>query len=265
MKKPVRRPTPDEIAAFEETGKAARALDPALLATETQKTVSHKRNAVTGESQGTETQKSVPTEPQIHTDTEASIAVNTETQEQGNRSSRDSEKADSQLSAKAVPHKPANTETQISVPIVRLTIDLPEPAHTRFKTACAMTKRKMVEEVRAFFSLKTADPSEAAKKVDRNARQKDALWKAYREGDVEHGPEAEPVVSALRASIPLRDGRGAQACVYVSFLMGLRPCLPSRPSPPTSAARPGICLRDEALLQARVAHAALSLAYGSSG
>jgi hypothetical protein len=157
MKKPVRRPTPDEIAAFEETGKAARALDPALLATEIQKTVSLERNAVTAESQGTETRKSVPTEPQIHTDTETSIAVNTETQEQRNLSSRDSEKADSQLSAKAEPHKPANTETQISVPIVRLTIDLPELAHTRFKTACAMTKRKMVEEVRAFIEQRTAE------------------------------------------------------------------------------------------------------------
>lgn len=157
MKKPVRRPTPDEIAAFEETGKAARALDPALLATETQKTVNLERNAATGASQGTETRKSMPTEPQKHADTETSTAVNTEIQEQRNPSLRTPEKADLQNSAKAGTHKPTNTETQISVPIVRLTIDLPEPAHTRFKTACAMTKRKMVEEVRAFIEQRTAE------------------------------------------------------------------------------------------------------------
>lgn len=52
---------------------------------------------------------------------------------------------------------PTNTETRVSGPIVRLTIDLPEPVHTRFKTACAMTKRKMVEEVRAFIERRTAE------------------------------------------------------------------------------------------------------------
>lgn len=40
---------------------------------------------------------------------------------------------------------------------MRLTIDLTEPAHTRFKTACAMTKRKMVDEVRGFIERRTAE------------------------------------------------------------------------------------------------------------
>ncbi len=137
MKKPVRRPTPDEIAAFEETGKAASARDPALLATETRKPVS--------------------TEPQKHADAEASITGNKETPEHGSPPSRIPEKADSQNATITETNKPANTETQISVPIARLTIDLPEPAHTRFKTACVMTKRKMAEEVRAFIEQRTAE------------------------------------------------------------------------------------------------------------
>lgn len=51
----------------------------------------------------------------------------------------------------------ADTETRVSGPIVRLTIDLSEPTHTRFKTACVMTKRKMVDEVRSFIERRTAE------------------------------------------------------------------------------------------------------------
>ena len=46
---------------------------------------------------------------------------------------------------------------------MRLTIDLPESVHTRFKAACAITRRKMVEEVRGFIERRTAElESEAA-------------------------------------------------------------------------------------------------------
>lgn len=165
MKKPVRRPTPDEIAAFEETGKAARALDPALLATETQKPVNPEPDAPKStaampdirKSANAETQKSAITEPREHAATASIIAVNTETLEHGNMVSRLPEKADAQIAVKVETSKSVNTETRISGPIVRLTIDLPESDHTRFKTACVMTKRKMVDEVRAFIEQRTAE------------------------------------------------------------------------------------------------------------
>lgn len=165
MKKPVRRPTPDEIAAFEETGKAARGLDPALLATETQKSVNLERgsaasNASMPDSQKSaeaRTQKPVFTEPQIHADTETSTPVNLVTQEHRNPPSREPEKAEIQIAAKAETNNSANTETQNVGAVARLTIDLPESVHMRFKTACVMTKRKMVEEVRAFIEQRTAE------------------------------------------------------------------------------------------------------------
>jgi hypothetical protein len=165
MKKPVRRPTPDEIAAFEETGKAARALDPALLATETQKSVDLDRDSRKGETPmpdaqepaKPQTQKSVSTEAQEHANTETSISVNPAAQEHRSLPSRVPEKTEPRIAAKAETNKPANTETRIAGPIARLTIDLPESVHTRFKTACVMTKRKMVEEVRAFIERRTAE------------------------------------------------------------------------------------------------------------
>jgi|LNFM01.1.fsa_nt_gb hypothetical protein len=158
MKKPVRRPTPDEIAAFEETGKAARALDPAVLATETQKPVNPERDSDKGETpMMLDTQKSVSTEAREHANTEASIYVNPATQEHRSPPSRTPEKAETQDAAKAETSKATNTETRIGEPTARLTIDLPETVHTRFKTACVMTKRKMVEEVRAFIEQRTAE------------------------------------------------------------------------------------------------------------
>jgi hypothetical protein len=42
-------------------------------------------------------------------------------------------------------------------PTKRLTIDIPEDAHTRFKTACVRNKTKMVEEVKAFIARRTAE------------------------------------------------------------------------------------------------------------
>lgn len=165
MKKPVRRPTPDEIAAFEETGKAARALDPALLATETQKSVNTDRapakgDAPTSDSQKpaeSQTQKSVFTEPQKQADTETNVPVNPVTQEHRNLPSREPAKAEIHITSKAETSDSTNTETRNVGAVARLTIDLPESVHTRFKTACVMTKRKMVEEVRAFIEQRTAE------------------------------------------------------------------------------------------------------------
>lgn len=165
MKKPVRRPTPDEIAAFEETGKAARALDPALLGTETQKSVSLERSSAKSDAPipdsqepiKSQTQKSVFTEPQKQVDTETNIPVNPVTQEHRNLPSREPAKAEAKIAAKAETSDSTNTETRNAGAVARLTIDLPESVHTRFKTACVMTKRKMVEEVRAFIEQRTAE------------------------------------------------------------------------------------------------------------
>lgn len=169
MKKPVRQPTAEQIAAFEETGKAARALDPAQLATETQKPVPQERapsgntasrehgNPGSQEPAKLQTQESVSTDQRGHADTETSISAKPETQEHRNPHSLESAKAESQNSVKTEARQSANTETRIAGPIVRLTIDLGESDHTRFKAACVMTKRKMVDEVRAFIERRTTE------------------------------------------------------------------------------------------------------------
>jgi hypothetical protein len=169
MKKPVRQPTPEQIAAFEETGRAAPVLDPALLATETQKSVSpdlppsgdtEPREAGKTETRkpvNLPTRKAVSTDRREHADTETSASVKPQTQEPGNPPSQKSAHTNAQIATATETHKPANTETRISWPIVRLTIDLAEADHTRFKAACAMTRRKMVEEVRSFIERRTAE------------------------------------------------------------------------------------------------------------
>ena len=132
LKKPVRQPTPEQIAAFEETGRAAPSVK-----VETQKPA----NA--------EIRKTVDTETRIHDDAETPISANTASRKHGNQSA--------QVPAKVASQKSTNTETRLSGPIVRLTIDLPESAHTRFKTACVRSKRKMVEEVRDFIDRHTIE------------------------------------------------------------------------------------------------------------
>jgi hypothetical protein len=43
------------------------------------------------------------------------------------------------------------------VTMKRLSIDMPEDAHRRFKTACAATGRKMAAELTAFIERRTAE------------------------------------------------------------------------------------------------------------
>src|SRR5512144_351090 len=42
-------------------------------------------------------------------------------------------------------------------PTKRLSLDLPESKHRRFKTACSATGHKMVQEIEAFIDARTAD------------------------------------------------------------------------------------------------------------
>ena len=39
----------------------------------------------------------------------------------------------------------------------RLSLDLPQSLHTRFKTACSATRRKMGNELRAFIAARTEE------------------------------------------------------------------------------------------------------------
>jgi hypothetical protein len=97
------------------------------------------------------------TEIRKRVDAETSLSVNPDLQQHGNTASQQTGSTDSQVAAETEVRQSANTEMRVSVPVVRLTIDLPEPVHTRFKTACAMTKRKMVDEVRGFIEQRVAE------------------------------------------------------------------------------------------------------------
>lgn len=49
--------------------------------------------------------------------------------------------------------EPANTQE----PKKRLSLDLPETTHLRFKTACSATRRKMTKEIEAFICKRTEE------------------------------------------------------------------------------------------------------------
>ena len=46
---------------------------------------------------------------------------------------------------------------------IRLTLTLPETLHTRFKTACSATNRKMIAEIREFVARRTEELEEEAR------------------------------------------------------------------------------------------------------
>ena len=47
-------------------------------------------------------------------------------------------------------------------PIKRLTLTLPESLHTRFRTACSATDRKMIAEIREFVARRTEELEDEA-------------------------------------------------------------------------------------------------------
>lgn len=59
---------------------------------------------------------------------------------------------------------PASSEKAKDVPMKRLSIDLPEEAHRRFKVACAATGRKMATELTAFIERRTSELEEESHK-----------------------------------------------------------------------------------------------------
>lgn len=136
LRKPARRPTPEEIAAFEETGRAIQ-----------------RANKITERAD----RKAAKAESREHGKAETPVPANPPPQKPGN--------PPIQEPADTAPRQGGNTEPRVFVPIVRLTIDLAEPAHTRFKTACAMTKRRMVDEVRSFIERRTTELEAEAGRV----------------------------------------------------------------------------------------------------
>ncbi|MDP2622098.1 MAG: hypothetical protein Q8P46_18305 [Hyphomicrobiales bacterium] len=136
-KKPARQPTPEEIAAFEDTGRALE-----------------RRRKITAKAEKRESRKA---ESREHESTEVRDGGNQVSQKHGNPDRRKDDSAAPQKHGNTETSKAADTETRTLEAIVRLTIDLPESAHTRFKAACASTRRKMVDEVRDFIEQRTAE------------------------------------------------------------------------------------------------------------
>lgn len=54
-----------------------------------------------------------------------------------------------------------------SEPIKRLSINLSESLHTRFRTACSATNRKMITEIRQFIARRTEELEDVAGLTDR--------------------------------------------------------------------------------------------------
>jgi len=57
---------------------------------------------------------------------------------------------------------PKPTKAADAEPTKRLSLDVPQSVHVRFKTACSATGRKMVGEVMAFIEQRTAELEEEA-------------------------------------------------------------------------------------------------------
>jgi len=128
-KKPGRQPTAEEIAAFEKTGRAMA-----------------RQRKITAKAERRERRN-----------TEKREAENTGSRERGNPELQKGDSVVSQECGNTENNISADTETQIAEAMVRLTIDLPEGVHTRFKAACARNRRKMVEEVRGFIERRTSE------------------------------------------------------------------------------------------------------------
>jgi len=62
-----------------------------------------------------------------------------------------------QPEAKTPPQPKAAAPAKPAEPTKRLSLDLPASTHTRFKTACSATGRKMVSELHRFIEKRTAE------------------------------------------------------------------------------------------------------------
>ena len=60
------------------------------------------------------------------------------------------------------PSVSGSTASRKAKKFTRMTVDLPDDEHMAFKVACARTRRKMVDEIRAFVTKRTAELEQAA-------------------------------------------------------------------------------------------------------
>lgn len=58
--------------------------------------------------------------------------------------------------------KPVGKTAKMDEPTKRLSLDLPASLHTRFKTACSATDRKMVGELQAYIEARTKELEDVA-------------------------------------------------------------------------------------------------------
>ncbi len=58
--------------------------------------------------------------------------------------------------------KPVAKAAKMDEPTKRLSLDLPASLHTRFKTACSATDRKMVGELQAYIEARTKELEDEA-------------------------------------------------------------------------------------------------------
>lgn len=84
--------------------------------------------------------------------------ADTTTQKSGFTAITESEDAETQEAA--IPRSRESMNTEMPPPpesMARLTVDLPESVHLRFKIACARSRRKMVQELREFIEQRTVE------------------------------------------------------------------------------------------------------------
>ena len=85
-------------------------------------------------------------------------AANASTQKTVSAEIRADVKAEIQEPSVAQSRESVDTEAPIPPePMARLTVDLPETVHLRFKVACARSRRKMVQELRDFIERRTVE------------------------------------------------------------------------------------------------------------
>ena len=139
---PKPRPSPEAIAAFERGGSGQ----------------DRRTHIPSNEGKGEPTEVVAP-EPQTHIPSNAGKREPTEAgqshAQQDNTQTHISSKAGTGEPTKVVENEAAEAVRQERTR--RLSVDLPESWHRRFKTACSKTDRKMLAEVTAFIKSRTIE------------------------------------------------------------------------------------------------------------
>ena len=54
-------------------------------------------------------------------------------------------------------HKPSNVGKKLTEPLKRLSVDIPQSTHLRFKTVCSATGKKMTREIEGFIKRRIVE------------------------------------------------------------------------------------------------------------